>query len=95
MFSELSRVIDQISRDKGIDKELLVEGLEEAVMQAAKKKFGLRRDMEVVFNEELGEIELFQFRSVVEEVEDDHTEISFEEATGLDPEVELGDDIAS
>ena len=95
MFSELSRVIDQISRDKGIDKELLVEGLEEAVMQAAKKKFGLRRDMEVVFNEELGEIELFQFRSVVEKVEDDHTEISFEEATGLDPEVELGDDIGS
>ena len=95
MFSELSRVIDQISRDKGIDKELLVEGLEEAVMQAAKKKFGLRRDMEVVFNEELGEIELFQFRNVVEKVEDDHTEISLEEATGLDPEVELGDDIGS
>lgn len=95
MFSELSRIVDQVSRDKGIDKDLLIESLEEAVMQAARKKFGLRRDMEVRYNEELGEIELFQFRTVVETVEDDQTEISLKEASVLDPEVELGDDIGS
>jgi N utilization substance protein A len=95
MLSELSRIIDQISRDKGIDRQLLIEGLEEAVMQAARKKFGQRRDMEVRFNEELGEIELFQFRTVVEKVEDDQTEISMAEAVSLDPEVELGDDLGS
>jgi len=95
MLSELSRIIDQISRDKGIDRQLLIEGLEEAVMQAARKKFGQRRDMEVRFNEELGEIELFQFRTVVEKVEDEQTEISLEEARTLDPEVELGDDLGS
>ena len=95
MFSELSRIVDQVSRDKGIDKDLLIESLEEAVMQAARKKFGLQRDMEVRYSEELGEIELFQFRTVVEEVENDHTEISLEEALALDPEVELGDDIGS
>ncbi|MCA1766429.1 MAG: S1 RNA-binding domain-containing protein, partial [Desulfobulbaceae bacterium] len=95
MFSELSRIVDQISRDKGIDKNQLIESLEEAVMQAARKKFGQRRDMEVRFNEELGEIELFQFRTVVDKVEDDQTEISLDEAQALDPEVELGDDIGS
>ncbi|MBU0481490.1 MAG: transcription termination factor NusA [Proteobacteria bacterium] len=95
MFSELSRIVDQISRDKGIDRNLLIESLEDAVMQAARKKFGQRRDMEVRFNEELGEIELFQFRTVVEKVEDDQTEISMEDALALDPEVELGDDIGS
>lgn len=95
MFSELSRIIDQISRDKGIDRGLLVESLEDAVMQAAKKKFGLRRDMEVRFNDDLGEIELFQFRTVVEKVEDEQTEISMDEALALDPDVELGDDIGS
>ncbi len=95
MFSELSRIVDQISRDKGIDKNQLIESLEEAVMQAARKKFGQRRDMEVRFNEELGEIELFQFRTVVDKVEDDQVEISLDEAQALDPEVELGDDIGS
>jgi N utilization substance protein A len=51
--------------------------------------------MEVRYNEELGEIELFQFRTVVEEVADEQTEISLDEALALDPEVELGDDIGS
>lgn len=95
MLSELSRIIDQISRDKGINRQLLVDGLEEAVMQAARKKFGQRRDMEVRFNEELGEIELFQFRTVVEVVQDEQTEITLDEAQALDPEVELGDDLGS
>jgi N utilization substance protein A len=95
MLSELSRIIDQISRDKGINRQLLVDGLEEAVMQAARKKFGQRRDMEVRFNEELGEIELFQFRTVVEVVQDDQTEITLDDAQALDPDVELGDDLGS
>ncbi len=80
MISELQRIIDQISRDKGISRELLVEALEEAVLLAAKKRFGQRRDLEVHFNEDLGEIELFQFRTVVEEVMDEQTEISLKEA---------------
>jgi N utilization substance protein A len=95
MITDLKRVIDQVSRDKGIDRALLVEALEEAVMSAAKKKYGMRRDMEAQYNEDLGEIELFQFRTVVEEVEDEQTEISLEEARGLDPEVQLNDDLGS
>ncbi|PIE64955.1 MAG: transcription termination/antitermination protein NusA [Desulfobacterales bacterium] len=93
MISDLKRIIDQISRDRGFDKKLLVEAIEEAVASAARKKLGSRRDIEVRYNEEYGEVEIFQFRSVVEEALDEQTEIAFEEAKILDPEVQLGDEL--
>ncbi|MDX1776648.1 MAG: transcription termination factor NusA [Desulfobulbales bacterium] len=95
MLSDLKRIIEQISRDKGIEKHLLVETIEEAVRSAARKKFGSRRDMEVQFNDELGEVEIFQFRKVVEQVEDEQTEISLAEASALDPDVKLHDEIGT
>ena len=95
MLSDLKRIIEQISRDKGIEKHLLVETIEEAVRSAARKKFGSRRDMEVQFNDELGEVEIFQFRMVVETVEDEQTEVSLEEASALDPDVKLHDEIGT
>jgi N utilization substance protein A len=95
MLSDLKRIIEQISRDKGIEKHLLVETIEEAVRSAARKKFGSRRDMEVQYNDELGEVEIFQFRMVVEKVEDEQTEISLEEAKALDPGVKLDDEIGT
>ncbi len=93
MSSDLKRIIDQISRDRGFDKQLLIEAIEEAVQSAARKKLGSRRDIEVRYSEEYGEVEIFQFRSVVEEVEDEQTEISLEEAKILDPDVQLGDEL--
>jgi len=95
MPSDLKRIIEQISRDKGIEKHLLVETIEEAVRSAARKKFGNRRDMEVQFNDELGEVEIFQFRMVVETVEDDQTQVSLEEASALDPGVKVHDEIGT
>ncbi len=89
----LKRILDQICRDKGIDRALLVDAIEEAVRSAVRKKYGGRRDIEVQFNEELGEIEVFQYRTVVDEVLDEDAEISIEEARQLDPEVELDDDL--
>ncbi len=94
MISDLKRIIDQISRDRGFEKNLLIEAIEEAVASAARKKLGSRRDIEVRYNEEYGEVEVFQFRSVVEgEAEDEQTEISFAEAINLDPEVQVGDEL--
>jgi N utilization substance protein A len=93
MLSDLKRIIDQISRDRGFDKRLLIEAIEEAVASAARKKFGSRRDIEVRYNEEYGEVEIFQFRSVVEVAEDEQTEIAYDEAIRLDPEVQLGDEL--
>ncbi len=95
MPSDLKRIIEQISRDKGIEKHLLVETIEEAVRSAARKKFGNRRDMEVQFNDELGEVEIFQFRMVVETVEDEQTQVSLEEASALDPGVKVNDEIGT
>jgi N utilization substance protein A len=93
MISDLKRIIDQISRDRGFDKALLIEAIEEAVQSAARKKFGSRRDIEVRYNEEYGEVEVFQFRIVVEEAVDEQTEISFAEALKLDPDVQIGDEL--
>ena len=95
MQMDLKRIIEQISRDKGIEKHLLVETIEEAVRSAARKKFGSRRDMEVQYNDELGEVEIFQFRMVVDTVQDEQTEISLEEAKTLDPGVKLHDEIGT
>ncbi|OGQ97818.1 MAG: transcription termination/antitermination protein NusA [Deltaproteobacteria bacterium RIFOXYD12_FULL_55_16] len=95
MLSDLKRILDQISRDKGIDRQLLIDAIEEAVMSAAKKKFGQRRELEARYNDEIGEVELFQFRNVVEAVADEQTEISLTDALLLDPEVQLGDELGS
>ena len=93
MISDLKRIIDQISRDRGFDREMLVEAIEEAVLSAARKKLGARRDIEIRYNEEFGEVEVFQFRSVVEDATDEQTEISITEAVRLDPDVQLGDEL--
>lgn len=93
MASELGRVIEQVEKDKSIDKAILIEALESALVMAAKKKYGIDKEIEAHFNEDLGEIELFQFKTVVEEMDDDANEITFEEAKELDPDVSVGDSI--
>jgi N utilization substance protein A len=93
MISELKRMIDQVSREKGVDRKILIETLEEAVKAAARKKLGQSYDLEVNFNEEMGEIEIFEFKEVVEEITNKHLEISLEEAKEIDPEFELGDSV--
>ncbi len=93
MLSDLKRIIDQISRDRGFDKTLLIEAIEEAVQSAARKKFGSRREIEVRYNEEYGEVEVFQFRNVVEDAQDEQTEIALVDALKLDPEVQIGDEL--
>lgn len=93
MTSDLKRMIDQVSREKGLDQEVLVRALEEAVKTAAKKKLGHDKDIEVSFNPELGEVEVFEFKEVVEDVVDEGHQVSLEEARKLDPECEVGDSL--
>ncbi|MCZ6465007.1 MAG: transcription termination factor NusA [Proteobacteria bacterium] len=83
-----------MAKDKGIDRDEIVGALEEAMKQAARKKHGQEKEIEARFNDELGEIELFEFREVVDEVVDDETQISLEHARAeYDPEAESGDEI--
>ena len=93
MITDLLRTIDQVSRDKGIDSKTLIEALEEAVSSAVKKKFGSEYELEVSFNTEIGEIEVFEFKEVVENVTDKRLQVSLEEARKLDPESEIGDSL--
>ncbi len=93
MISDLARLIDAVHREKNIPREVLVEVLEGALEAAARRRFGMTRDLEAHYNEELGEVELFEFRTVVHEIEDEETDILFEPARELDPECEDGDSL--
>ncbi len=93
MFLDLNRVIEQVGKDKGIGKEILIEALENALLSAAKKEFGPQREIEARYNEQLGEVELFQFKTVVEQVQNTYTEISLEDAREIDPEAQVGDSL--
>ena len=93
MVSDLARMIDQVSREKAVEQDVLIKALEEAVKAAARKKYGPDYDLEVTFNEELGEIEVFEFKEVVEKVTNEHVQVSLEEAHRMDPESEFGDSL--
>lgn len=90
----LKREIDQIAKDKGIDGAEIIGALEEAMKQAARKRHGQDKEIEARFNDELGEIELFEFREVVEEITDPDAQIELADAQrNYDPEAEVGDEI--
>ena len=93
MISELKRVMDQVGRQKGVEQDVLIKALEEAVRAAARKKFGQDYDLEVSFNDEMGEIEVFEFKEVVAEITNEHLQVSLEEARKLDPDAEEGDSL--
>ena len=93
MGAELKRIIDQVSREKGLEREVLIEAVEEAIKSAVRKRYGARLDLEVSFNRETGELEVYQYRVVTDRVEDEQTEISLEEARELDPNSEIGDSL--
>ncbi|MFZ0483693.1 MAG: transcription termination factor NusA [Desulfobacterales bacterium] len=94
-ISDIKRVVEQVSRDKGINREILIKALEEALVSAAKKKFGSSVDIEVQYNESTGEIEVFQFKDVAEVVTEPDLQISIKEGRKLDPECEVGDSLGT
>lgn len=95
MFSDLAKVIEQVGRDKGIDKDVIIDAVKQAMLVAARKKFGTYREIEAQYNEEIGEVELYEFKEVVtkEAFVDEEVEITFEDAIKLDAGSQLGDSI--
>ena len=90
----LKREIDQIAKDKGIDTNEIIAALEEAMVQAAHKRHGADREFEARYNDELGEIEIFEFREVVDEITDSTRQILVGPARAdFDPDAEVGDEI--
>lgn len=93
MVANLNHVIDQVVKDKGVERSVLVEALESAVLSAANKKYRNTRELEAHYNNDQGEVELFEFVTVVDEVQDSYKEIDLREAQEIDAEVECGDSL--
>lgn len=89
----LSRIIEQVSKEKGIPPESLRETVEQALVAAARKLYGLNRDIEAQYNVEADRVELFEFKTVVDEIEDTDKEILLEDARRLDPGTMIGDEL--
>ncbi len=94
MLPELKRLIEQMGKEKGLEKQVIIEALETAMVTAARKKLGTKADIEAHYNEEAGEIEVFQFKTVVDKALDPDVQISREEARkSFDEEAEPGDSL--
>jgi transcription termination/antitermination protein NusA len=95
VFTDLGRLIEQLGKDKGIDRAVVIEAIEQGMELAARKKFGTYREIEAKYNEEVGEVELFEFKEVVNDIDfiDEEVEIKLSEALELDPEAQLNDSI--
>ncbi|HEY6729055.1 MAG TPA: transcription termination factor NusA [Polyangiaceae bacterium] len=94
LTDSLGSIVNQVAEEKGIDKQILVETMEAAILKAAQAAFGPTRELEARFNDDTGNIDLFQYMTVVEDVQDPEREISLPIAQkhGLDAEIgeELG-----
>ncbi len=95
MNRELIAVIDEIGRQKGIDKARVIGAIESALQTAAKKRFGQAENIQVEIDPKTGEISVVSKRVIVEQVSNPKAEISLEEAREYDSEAEVGDEIGS
>ncbi len=95
VFSDLSRMIEQVGKDKGIDKGVVIDAVIQGMLVAARKKYGTYREIEAQYNEESGEIELYEFKEVVNDEDfcDEEVEIKLSSALELDPDAQLHDSI--
>ncbi|MCP9455251.1 MAG: transcription termination factor NusA [Nitrospira sp.] len=95
MNRELISVIDEIGRQKGIDKARVIGAIESALQTAAKKRFGQSENIQVEIDPKTGEISVVSKKVIVERVTNPKLEISLEEARQYDAEAEIGDEIGS
>lgn len=93
MTKELCYVIDQMSREKGLPREVLIEALESALLSALRKKYGGRTNVNLSIDRQKCTIAVFETKQVVGDVSDPDMEISVEEAAKIDPEKQEGESI--
>ena len=82
---------EELEKEKNVSKDLLVDAIESALVSAYKKNYGTSQNVRVNIDRENGDIDVFMHRDVVEEVWDEFTEVSIEEAQEIDPAYEVGD----
>lgn len=92
--SELIIALDELEKEKGIKKEYVLESIEAALVTAYKRNFDVNSDnVKITLNKETGETHVYEELEVVENVEDDKTQISLEDARKLDSKLEIGDTV--
>jgi len=93
MGKELYQTIEQIGREKGIDPEVIIQAVEEAMVAAFRKYFRSQENIVSRFNREKGVFEVFARKQVVEEVTNPEKELSLSEAVKYDPNIKVGEEI--
>lgn len=95
MKREIMAVIEQVGREKGIDKDRVLAAVESALLTAAKKRYGNNENIQVQIDPDTGEISIVLLKTISENVTDAKIQISLEEAREIDAEAESGDEIGS
>jgi N utilization substance protein A len=93
MANIITQTIDQISKEKHIDPEIIITALEDAMVAAARKYYRTNEDINARFDRETGMVEIFAVKRVVETVEDPDLEISLEEAMRIDDTLVVDDTV--
>jgi|TARA_Y100000385_G_scaffold182222_2_gene188208 N utilization substance protein A len=88
---ELIQVADVVAREKGIERDEVIEAMEQAIQKAGRSKYGNEHDIRATINRNSGEIQLVRRTEVVEEVEDEVTQIALDQAQKQDKTLALGD----
>ena len=91
MNGDFITLLEEFEKEKGISRDILIDALETALVSAYKRNYGANQDVRVEINRASGGMSVFLKKYVVEEVEDDDTQISLDEAMKIDPKYQLGD----
>lgn len=91
---EIVQVADAVAREKGIDREIVITAMEEAIQKAGRSKYGMDHDIRVQIDRDKGDIEMFRYREVVETIEDpelENVQLTVDEAKRIQPDINLGE----
>lgn len=88
--SEIIQVADAVAREKGINRDYVIEAMEHAIEVAGKRKYGHKHNIKAEIDQKTGKVNLFRIFEVVESVENTYTEISLKDAKLTNPEIEIG-----
>src|SRR3990167_7950625 len=88
---ELLLVAETVAREKSIEKDEVLEAMEQAIQKAGRSKYGYEHDIRAKIDRKTGEITLMRYREIVEEIENPTTQILLKEAQESDPNLKVGD----
>ena len=91
MNKDFMLALDELCKDKNVDKEIILEALEKALIKSYQKNYDNQENVDVSVDHESGQIDVYALKDVVEEVEDNISQISLKEAKEIDKNLEIGD----